>query len=325
MQIYLRTRGKSRDLDYKWLDKSPHEEWWQPYSRICKFDDRSILVAVSEKSFRIFLSGIPSSRKDQHNTAIRFTLSIEAATQEEFREILPIISVWVSEIKSGAESIIGDFLDRSFPGEIIDSILSGAADLESGKIKSAVLEFAGQCPSNVAYKKPKYFSWVGDIRSKNGCSYFLGSINDFTTTKTGLALYGNFIENLQDAEAIPSQNYDCLAVLAQLDHPIENIAELKKKAAPQTIPTQHPERRPPLGLHKLLPAIILFLIAITALIFIVILIMATTQGQQNTSLLQKIHPKGVVPPGSATNLLNPIQIKQPLPQKTQTKQDRTTY
>jgi len=324
MQIYLRTRGKSRDLDYKWLDKSPPEEWWQPYSRICKFDDRSILVAASEKSFRIFLSGIPSSRKDQHNTAIRFTLSIEAATQEEFREIFPIITVWLSEIKTGAESTVGDFLDRSFPGESIDSILSGASTIENGRIKSAVLHFAGKCSSDIVFKKPKFLSWVGDIRSKNSCSYFLGSINDFATGKTGLALYGNFVENIQDAEAIPSQNYDCLAVLAQLDPPVENIAELKKKAAPQTIPT-HPERRPPLGLHKLLPAIILFLIAITALIFIVILIMATTQGQQNTTLLQKIPPKGIVPPGSATNLLNPLQIKQPLPQKTQTKQDRTTY
>ncbi len=324
MQIYLRTRGKSRDLDYKWLDKSPPEEWWQPYSRICKFDDRSILVAASEKSFRIFLSGIPSCRKDQHNTAIRFTLSIEAATQEEFRKILPIITVWLSEIKSGTESAIGDFLDRAFPGEIIDSILSEASALESGKIKSAVLDFAGQCSSDIVSKKPKCVSWVGDIRSKNGCSYFLGSINDFATGKTGLALYGNFIESLQDAEAIPSQNYDCLAVLAQLDHPNENITELKKKAAPQTIRTQQ-ERHPPLGLHKLLPAIILILIAVTALIFMLILIMATTQGQQNTTLLQKIHPKRLPPPSSATNLLNPFQIKQPLPNNTQTKQDRTTY
>ena len=76
MKAYIQTRGSTRD--YTFLGDEPKKWWRQPiYERGTSFEKPTLIVEKRASTWRCYVSGIPSNRRDRVNTPIRYTLVLE--------------------------------------------------------------------------------------------------------------------------------------------------------------------------------------------------------------------------------------------------------
>jgi hypothetical protein len=75
--VYLQTRGRPRHRDYDFLGAAPGHPWWRAYAGHTAFERPTALVESDGGGYRVYLSGIPSARRDAVGTVIRYTLVLE--------------------------------------------------------------------------------------------------------------------------------------------------------------------------------------------------------------------------------------------------------
>ena len=141
--IYLQTRGTNRD--YTFLGQTPPEQvrnWWLAYGNYTAFEDRTFLMESNSEGVRIYLSAIPSTRKDKVRSTIRYTLVIEKARNEGAVEngkisnesILKLTHLWLKNPTKLSEK-----LDQVFTSDFVDEAISGSLPVDNqleGFIKS---------------------------------------------------------------------------------------------------------------------------------------------------------------------------------------------
>jgi len=121
MDIYIMTRGTQ--IDYMFLGAEPKRAWWTKFREWTSFEYPTIIFQASE----LYLSGIPSKRKDRVKTPIRYTLVFEKVGSEDIEKLRKLIKSWLNDIIIGdgdpVSSELGEYLDKKFTEEYTDNIL----------------------------------------------------------------------------------------------------------------------------------------------------------------------------------------------------------
>lgn len=118
-QIFIETRGKS--IDYRFIVKSPSRSWWREYSQYTAFENPTFIINNTSESCDIYLSAIPSLRKDRTQTTIRYTLVANLTKNDTNLNVLnKLVLIWLEEVKLAPDNLpkisqIGDLLDNCFP------------------------------------------------------------------------------------------------------------------------------------------------------------------------------------------------------------------
>ena len=127
-KIFVETRG--RLIDYRFLVGSPSEPWWREYRDLTIFEYPTLIIENKGKFCRIYLSGIPSTRKDRVQTIIRYTLVIEIDSDSSYQKanFIDLIAIWLDEVGSSAkfnftQSQIGNLLDQCFSIETLEELM----------------------------------------------------------------------------------------------------------------------------------------------------------------------------------------------------------
>lgn len=126
-QIFIETRGKS--IDYRFIVKSPSRSWWREYSQYTAFENPTFIINNTSESCDIYLSAIPSLRKDRTQTTIRYTLVANLTKNDTNLNVLnKLVLIWLEEVKLAPDNLpkisqIGDLLDNCFPEKFIEELL----------------------------------------------------------------------------------------------------------------------------------------------------------------------------------------------------------
>ena len=135
MNIYVKTRSYSNS-DYKFLPTRDgyiySENWLDAYTSIWKSEKTGLIFQRNNKLVKVYISAIPSERKDFEKTAIKFTLAFDVNNNdnEDKNKLKIVLKAWLNELYNADEkgeiktSAIGDFLDSQFSKEYIDKLLS---------------------------------------------------------------------------------------------------------------------------------------------------------------------------------------------------------
>ncbi len=200
VNIYLRTRGFR--LDYSFLLETPKTS-----DSIYKTDlekPTCILEYRSTNLVYLFLSGIPSQRKDHQKTPIRYDLVAEISSEPwdnyDNQPSYPLgltglIWMWLNEVREALQEIeedgdtielvrlpvavnsdLGQLLDQILPKDYLEEILQATYDRNwtetdkielNEKLKEVVLTFKPpiQDISNYREKQP----WWGGINNDDSC------------------------------------------------------------------------------------------------------------------------------------------------------------
>ncbi|MGW6458660.1 hypothetical protein ACWF94_22560 [Streptomyces sp. NPDC055078] len=134
MQIYLRTRGVPRKLDYGFLGPAPGNRWWDAYSELTATERPCLLAVSSKERWRILISGVPSTRTDSVGTLIYYTLVLHGSPEpgggtgagEDRHTVRALASRWLSDVAGHPEGrgVLSETLDGLCSGPEVDRLLA---------------------------------------------------------------------------------------------------------------------------------------------------------------------------------------------------------
>lgn len=177
MKIYIQTRGTHRD--YTFLGDAPDSNWWTHYGQFTAFEDPTLLVESDGSEWNVYLSAIPSVRKDRVRTPIRYTLVLKGEAKEEDVFIaLEIIQQWLVD-KNELQAKI----DRIFEQDFVDDALSAKDKNKLIDIKLDELKREYNVGKNTNFDcNEKIFEFFKDIKGllggKSGKSIILNLLSD---------------------------------------------------------------------------------------------------------------------------------------------------
>jgi hypothetical protein len=127
VEIYLRTRGRPRELDYRFLGEAPDEFWWRSYSQVTDIERPTVLVRSNGTSWQAYVAGIRSRRLDASENGIAFNLALagECGPEDDNALALGIISRSVASLAEQHGLFIpGDPLDGQLPEDEVHRMLA---------------------------------------------------------------------------------------------------------------------------------------------------------------------------------------------------------
>ncbi len=118
--IYIQTRGTNKD--YLFLGGRPENSgWWLNYKDYTAFEQPTLVFESDSRGGRIYLSAIPSARKDKVGSVIRYTLVVQFSISENINSDRPVIrklaKLWVNEC-----DVLSRKLDEVFTKEVVDGV-----------------------------------------------------------------------------------------------------------------------------------------------------------------------------------------------------------
>ncbi len=130
---YLMTAGLASD-DYRFLGRAPREAFWRKYAEYTSFERPTAILLSKGDSFRMYLSGILSARRDRTKTPLRYTLVFEGPSRTDAaRSALRALSAFVcdlAELGTGPMTVegFGRALDAALPEPFVESALAAMRD-----------------------------------------------------------------------------------------------------------------------------------------------------------------------------------------------------
>ena len=127
MQIYVRTRGQARALDYQFLGETPEDFWWRSYRSVTDIERPTILARSNGTSWQAYLAGITSQRLDSTKIPIQINLALSGECGAGVDNELALAIITRSAVglaEQGGEFIPGDLLDRTLPGDVVERMLT---------------------------------------------------------------------------------------------------------------------------------------------------------------------------------------------------------
>ena len=251
MAFYLQTRGRTND--YAFLGDMPSDHWWTKYREFTAFEDPTILVHSDGPTWKVCLSGIPSSRKDRVGTTIRYTLVLEGSQSEErsCSAAYESVATWLSDVaNAGSQNTLQRELDSEFPEEFVEQTIIRHDSKPFGgdianKIEKALLGLLKR--PNAIEKEPSispnneeagHLSWVGALEKPRPRKIFLKRVQGLLNGQVGRALIMNLVESVDEARTIVYQGLPAVVLIEysakEIGHNILPFIE-KKKIQKQTI------------------------------------------------------------------------------------------
>jgi hypothetical protein len=145
MPIHVRTRGRSRELDYQFIGLPPGAGWWRSYSSVSSLESPTILLECDGKSWRSYTAGIASRRLDSVGRAIQVDLVVTgncgpvgAADQETVLTIIATSIDALADDPSGTGRIPGDRLDAQLDERAVDEMVRYLDENAAARADAAV-------------------------------------------------------------------------------------------------------------------------------------------------------------------------------------------
>ena len=208
MQFYLQTRGRS--LDYAFLGEAPKEIWWSQYRNVTRSEDPTILVHSDGRSWRIYLSGISSRRKDRVGTTIRYTLLIEGECADHYASSAAYVAV-INWLADAAEKRVFGSLQTALDSEFTESFVEDALGAPRGDSRLEVAKKTAAALGNLAILKmgrptiTESGSWVGNVAQQRPREVFSSRVRALLDGEVGRALLLNSISTEDEARAVVEQ------------------------------------------------------------------------------------------------------------------------
>jgi len=121
VKFYLQTRGKT--VDYRFLYEAPSSKWWRDYADYTLFEDETIILErLAGGECRLYLSGIPSNRRDRVNTIIRYTLVAKLGKDEVSETAFQLVKQFLGDCRNKRDTL-GASLDSCFQERDIEDAL----------------------------------------------------------------------------------------------------------------------------------------------------------------------------------------------------------
>ncbi len=250
MDIYVRTRGLEKD--YRFLGEAPAEFWWREYRAWTDTEGPTILLESDAGSWRAYLAGISSARRDLSDRPIQFNLAL-AGPHEPAGErfVLSVLAVTLADLAAGGGgSISGRALDERLPQEVVERLLAGSGEETRQEASAAVLSAYGGGPDVVAEGgggEPA--TWTGGVANEQARSLFLARAAGLLSGDQGHALVLNLLATAADADQLVETGTfaetGSLAVLAArsgspLDGEVTELAVKKGQPSQVLQPYQAP-------------------------------------------------------------------------------------
>lgn len=277
VNLYIRTR--SSRLDYSFLLKQQPRI---PDSNYYKSDlekPTCILERTQENQGYIFLSGIPSQRKDHQGTSIRYdlaaTIDSDALNESswDYNEekyligLKKLIWIWLTEIRTAlkqiqedgknfelvrfpksTESELGKLLDSTLTEEYVEKLLQLTNDgnwLENQAIEldNKLNDLLLKIPAQTVFPEQQLVqkSWWGGVNNDSSCNQWMELVDKLLKGETeGKALLLN-IANPQSLNHLSINNQHLGVLLAQeWSQSQPKSIETKAKKLPKTESSEIP-------------------------------------------------------------------------------------
>lgn len=200
-EIFIQTREKL--IDYEFLVKFPNNSWWRYYRELTSFEYPTIIIENINNHPRVYLSAIPSKRKDRVQTTIRYTIVIEIQENDpDIDYVIKLVNIWLNEVRENPknhpiQSQIGNLLDKEFDENFVKEALIS----KQGKIKveEKLRAFISEIKNfniNTKQDETKVKKiWFGGIRNENSREDWISLVKQLLNTKVkGAALLLNLAE-----------------------------------------------------------------------------------------------------------------------------------
>lgn len=172
MKSYINTRSINKD--YRYLGAMPDNSWLNVYHELTSFEHSTIICEKDHDQFRLFLSGMPSTRLDKVGTKIRYSFLFVGAP-DELSQVAGLVSAWASAID-----------DNSSLAKKLGELYS--EDAVQNMIEHHVFDDDAQ---------NQLMTWLKSF-DKTDHTF----VNQIHQTQTGVVCYFNFIDDEKDASDI---------------------------------------------------------------------------------------------------------------------------
>ncbi|MGH3787690.1 MAG: hypothetical protein ACRDRG_14315, partial [Pseudonocardiaceae bacterium] len=198
-KIYLQTRGVAPAAGYRFLGAEPEQAWWLDYGKFTAFEDATILVESDAGGWRVFLSGIPSSRVDTTGTTNRFTIVIESADRDgdHVGLVAGLVSTWIGDIKDQQnEGELQHALDEVFTDNAVTRLYAQEGDEAWREVRNNVQRALRALRALRVLDEPpepavRMSAWIAPVRWREGRAGFIGRVRKLLDRDHGAAILVN--------------------------------------------------------------------------------------------------------------------------------------
>lgn len=271
VDIYIRTRGLR--IDYSFVLKQPPRAYSNDYKSDIE-KPTCILERTQENGIYLFLSGIPSQRKDHQGTPIRYELVVTDSdpltgswnnNSDEEKDLIKgltgLIWMWLKDVRSALQEIeedgntselvrlpiaskseSGKRLDQTFPSEYVEELLQLTVDsnqLEDNKnnLDQKLKKLISQIPAppdDLPHPEFNYSTWWGGVNNDNSCNQWIKLVKKLLQDET--AKGKALLLNIATPQSLGrlSVNNHELRVLLAKEYSRSEPKEIKIKDLPKT-------------------------------------------------------------------------------------------
>jgi hypothetical protein len=223
--VFVQTRGRPRHRDYDFLGAGPGEPWWRAYAGHTAVERPTVLVESDETGYRVYLSGIPSGRRDAVGTVIRYTVVLRAGGDGPpavpAEGVLALVRSWVED-QAGPDvhrgvGAVSRALDAQFPEDEVERMLAAGSPVAPAevrdRVRAAVAALPPAPPAGEPDPRAGLTHWWGDVAAPVARAAFTERAAQLLTAGlAGRALLLNLVGS--PADLAPLADGRPLAVLA---------------------------------------------------------------------------------------------------------------
>lgn len=278
MGIHVRTRGRTRD--YQFLDDGPSKYWWRSYGEVTDLEKPTILLESNGKSWRAYIAGIFSARRDTGERQIQFNLALDGACDDAMaRELaLDIVAESADGLAGGrGDAIPGTRLDERLTEDDVERMLvtpGEATREEAAEAVRAAYEGASH-PDMATNATPG--DWAGGAANARARDQFTAVAASLLEGQQGRALLLNRFLSDDYVDQLPELPGSVNVLLARPEQFGRELSELPGKAGPGAALPPEPEPWPPVAPQK--PAVprrrVLALVLVAVVILIAVILWVT--------------------------------------------------
>jgi hypothetical protein len=168
--VFVQTRGRPRHRDYDFLGTGPGEPWWRAYAGHTAFERPTVLVESDGAGYRVYLSGIPSGRRDAVGTVIRYTVVLRAdgdgPPAVPADGVLALVAGWLDD-QAGPDpargaGAVSRSLDAQFPEDEVERMLAASRPVAPAEVRDRVLAAVAALPPPAGAGEDGPAEWWGD-------------------------------------------------------------------------------------------------------------------------------------------------------------------
>ena len=247
MGIYVRTRGRNRD--YQFLGAPPAEFWWRNYVTVTDIEQPTILLESDGETWRVYVAGIFSQRRDTSDREIQFNLVLDGTCGDAAADALalPVIHVSVVDLAGqGGRGISGNRLDERLSQDNVERMLPVPGESTREEAAEAV---RAAYKDALGYTAPDDASapgqWIAGIADTRGRRSFMIQARSLLFGQPGRVLVLNrFLED-QYIDRLPRWRGSLGVLLARPEQLSRELGELRGKVKLVEVLQPSPGPRPP--------------------------------------------------------------------------------